>query len=76
MFTVLVAYVVFLLLLLLLLLLFLAGFVARDSCRSGCRLNYYLTPPPPDFFSLPTILSLTQVNQRAPKAGFGAVWQF
>ena len=75
MFTVLVAYEVFFSLLLLLLLLLLAGFVARDSCRSGCRLNYYV-PPPPDFFPLPTILSLTQVNQRAPKAGFGAVWQF
>ena len=36
--------------------------------------------PPPDFSSLPTILSLKQVtviwNQRAPKAGFGAVKQF
>ena len=42
MFTVLVAYVVF---------FFLACFVARDSCRSGCRLNYYLTPP--DFFPYP-----------------------
>ena len=33
--------------------------------------------PPPRFFSLPTILSLTQVTviliQRAPKSGFGAV---
>ena len=32
--------------------------------------------PPTPIFSLPTILSLTQVtvirNQRAPKAGFGA----
>ena len=40
---------------------FFACFVARDPCRSGCRLNYYLTPPP-RFFSLPTILSLTQVT--------------
>ena len=35
-----------------------------------------ILPPPPDFFFLPTILSLTQVtvirNQRAPTAGFGA----
>ena len=29
---------------------FFACFVARDPCRSRCRLNYYLTPPPPDFF--------------------------
>ena len=70
MFTVLFAYVVF---------FFFACFVARDLCRSGCRHNYYLTspPPPPDLFSIPTILSLTQVtviwNQRAAKAGFGAV---
>ena len=42
---------------------FFACFVARDPCRSRCRLNYYLTPPPPSrFFSLPTILSLTQVT--------------
>ena len=72
MFTVLLAYVF-----LFFLFLFFARFVVRDLCRSGCRQNYYLPPPPPDFFSLPTILSLTQVtviwNQRAPKAGFGAV---
>ena len=42
-------------------------FVAMDLCRSGCRQNYYLTspptpPPPSDLFSLPTILSLTQVT--------------
>ena len=30
----------------LLMLLFLACFVVRDLCRSGCRQNYYLTPPP------------------------------
>ena len=68
MFTVLFAYVGF----------FWACFVARDLCRGGCRQNYYLAPP--DFFCLPTLLSSTQVtviwNQRAPKAGFGAVWQF
>ena len=61
MFTVLVAFVV---------VFFFACFVDRDSCRSGCRLNYYLTPLPFRFFSLPTILSWTQVtviwNQRAP----------
>ena len=61
----------------LLMLLFLACFVVRDLCRSGCRQNYYLTHPSLCFF-LPTILSVTQVklsvgNQRAPKAGFGAV---
>ena len=41
--------------------LFFARFVVRDLCRSGCRQNYYLTPPPPsllpDFFSLPAIVS-------------------
>ena len=42
MFTVLFAYVVS---------FFFACFVARDLCRSGCRQNYYLTPPPlPIFF--------------------------
>ena len=41
---------------------FFACFVARDPCRSRCRLNYYLTPPRSRFFSLPTILSLTQVT--------------
>ena len=61
--------------------LFLACFVVRDLGRSGCRQNYYLNLPLPSwFFSLPTILSLTQVtvirNQRAPQAGFGAVSQF
>ena len=40
---------------------FLACLVVTDLCRSGCRQNYYLTPLPP-FFSLPTILSLTQVT--------------
>ena len=55
-----------------------ACFVVRDLCRSGCRHNYYLTPPPPSpYFSLPTIPCLTQVtviwNQCAPKDGFGAV---
>ena len=30
---------------------FLACLVVRDLCRSGCRQNYYLTPPPlPIFF--------------------------
>ena len=33
----LLAYVVF----------FLACLVVRDLCRSGCRQNYYLNPPPP-----------------------------
>ena len=55
-----------------------ACFLVRDLCRSACRQNYYFPPPfPPDLFSLPRILSLTQVtvirNQRAPQAGFGAV---
>ena len=39
--------------------------------------RFTILPPSFRFFSLPTILSLTQVtviwNQRAPKAGFGAV---
>ena len=43
-----------------------AYFVVRDLCRCGCRQNYYLNPPPPLsrslFFSLPTILCLTQVT--------------
>ena len=39
---------------------FLACLVVRDLCRSECRQNYYLTPLP--IFSLPTILSLTQVT--------------
>ena len=34
---------------------FFACFLVRDLCRSGCRQNYYLTPPPlppasPDYF--------------------------
>ena len=38
-------------------------FLFFHLCRSGCKENnYYLTPPPLDFFSLPTILSLTQVT--------------
>ena len=44
---------------------FFAWFVVRDLCRSGCRQNYYLAPPPPPrlpIFSLPTILCLTQVT--------------
>ena len=40
--------------------------VVSDFKRSGCRQNFYLTPPllPPlcFFFILPTILSLTQVT--------------
>ena len=39
---------------------FFGCFVVRVLCRSGCRQNYYLTPP--HFFSLPTILCLTQVT--------------
>ena len=59
MFTVLLAYVVFCLFVC----LFFACFVVRDLCRSGCRQNYYLTTPHPLLiFSLPTILSLTQVT--------------
>ena len=30
-----------------------ACFVVRDLCRSGCRQNYYLIPPPPLFFPYP-----------------------
>ena len=40
--------------------------VVSDFKRSGCRQNFYLTPLPPSslffFWSLPTILSLTQVT--------------
>ena len=32
---------------------FFACFVVRDLCRSGCRQNYYLTPPPASIFSYP-----------------------
>ena len=59
MFTVLLAYVV---------VVVFACFVVRDLCSSGCRQNYYLTPLPP-FFSLPTILSLTQVTVISLKSG-------
>ena len=59
---------------------FFACFVVRDFCRRGWRINYHLNPPPPHLppiFSLPTILSLTQVTvickQCVPKAGVGAV---
>ena len=42
------------------------GGVVSDFKRSGCRQNFYLTPLPPSslffFWSLPTILSLTQVT--------------
>ena len=63
MFTALLAYVVCLLFCSFVSLFFFACFVVRDLCRSGCKQNYYLTPPSPSqFFSLPTILSLTQVT--------------
>ena len=59
---------------------FLACFVVRDLCRDRIRQNYFLIPPPqplPYFFPYPQFFLLTQVtvirNQRAPKAGFGAV---
>ena len=42
---------------------FFACFVVRDLCRSGCRQSYYLIPHP-YFFSLPTILCLTQVTPK------------
>ena len=42
------------------------GGVVSDFKRSGCRQNFYLTLLPPSslffFWSLPTILSLTQVT--------------
>ena len=42
-------------------------FVVRDLCRSGCKQNYYVTPPPPTpslflFLALPAVLSLIQVT--------------
>ena len=40
----------------LLMLLFLACFVVRDLCRSGCRQNYYLTPPPYFFLTHNSLL--------------------
>ena len=68
-FTVLFAYVVFFFFLLVLWL---------GICVEVDLDGITISPPPhPDFFSLSTILSLRQVtviwNQRAPKAGFGAV---
>ena len=71
MFTVLFAYASF----------FFACFMLGICVEVDLERITFLPPPPPlplsVIFSLPTILSLTQVtviwNQRAPKAGFGAV---
>ena len=64
MFTVLFAYVVS---------FFFACFVAGDLCRSGCRQNYYLTPPTlPIFF--PTHNSFFNTSDSYLKSARASSW--
>ena len=58
-----------------LLMCFVACFVVGDSCRSGFRQNYYLTPlPPSQFYFVPTHNSLFNTSDRYLKPVRALSW--